>query len=323
MITQSPESDMLEPYLTYVRQRSEALAEVIGSVVGNNVDVQLCPRAITEDEQLFGNDGLLYGVVVGSYEDGYKSVLYRGDFNDEAKKLQGLFTSDVNKANTYISNELSIGNRVRLKDPKESDGNGQYTVETVEDGVEIFNQIKASSHGVVLMPHVCDFTHKISVGHINLGQFGVFEYLGVEENTVVRDRQVYGGTSIGLFDVVTDRRSLVEAKLEIPSHLSLAGIRAIGQYYQVAKKVGRVSVDVIEGYTDNGTKLASVIDITPRVGGVSPAEVLAIRELADGSGFVCFSSSRLIFDPVTIPKTGKNFIETSTLIINAYIDEVI
>jgi hypothetical protein len=173
------------------------------------------------------------------------------------------------------------------------------------------------------MPHLNELLHRVSVGRINLGRFGVYSYFGTEDNIIHDGQNVYGGTSIGLFANSYAGRSLVVRKLEIPEHLVNAGLAAIEHYHQIASTIGRVSVDVIEGITDNGSRLTSVVDITPRVGGVTPAEILAIGEVGDNRESICFSTSQLIYNPEYIPKTGKNFIETNTLIINARIDEVV
>jgi hypothetical protein len=112
-------------------------------------------------------------------------------------------------------------------------------------------------------------------------------------------------------------------KLETPFKVYATGYEALKRYSKVAISCGRVSVDVIEGITDSGEVIRDVVDITPRVGGATPAEVLAIRELDKHQATLCYASSRLIYDPKAPTETGVNFIDTDSLIINAAVSEVI
>ena len=323
MIVQSPESEMPEPYTTYVRQRSAAIADVLGSVM-SGVNVQLCPRAILENERIYNGNSLVYGAVVERHADGYKSVLYSDAFGDQ--KSDGLATDDLEEALGYAESQFSLGNRVRLKDPRESDGNGQYLLEGVDRVEAAFTSATENSEfGVVMMPHLVDILHRVSVGSIQMGETGTYTYLGTEQAIDHNGKEVYGGTSIGLYreGASPDSQHEVRKRLDVPCYLAELGIRAIQQYSVVASRVGRVSVDVVEGYTDSGQKMRSVIDITPRVGGVTPAEVMAVRELHANPGAVCFATSRLIYYPETSPATGKNFVDTPTLAINAQVDEVL
>ncbi len=322
MIIQSPESEMPEPYTTYVRQRSETIASVLKEVVeGSNV--QLCPRAITPGEQIFKESGaIVYGAVVKDISDGYKSVLYSPRFS--ALGNRGIATANPQKAAEYTARQLTAGNRVRIKDPHESDGQGQHIAETIDDTLDIFQSINSDNKlGVVLMPHLEKVMQRISIGRIALGGLGTFYYIGREKTLIHQGVECYGGTSLGLFHGGSrTRQAEVEQRLDIPSSLSRMGIAALGSYEKLVLAMGRVSVDVIEGVTDNGTRLQDIIDITPRVGGTTPAEVLAIREIHKDKNAVCFSASQLLYNPNASPKTGTNFIDTSSLVINAQVQEV-
>jgi len=137
-------------------------------------------------------------------------------------------------------------------------------------------------------------------------------------------QETYGGTSLGIFH----NRSLINEELvrdrfDISPTLKNLGMRALAIYDTIAISSGRVSVDVVEGITDNGKLIQSVIDITPRVGGTTPAEILAISEIYKNPNATCFASSKLIYNPTSKPTNGVNFVDTNTLIINAQIHEVI
>jgi hypothetical protein len=320
MIKQSPESAMPEPYKTYVQQRNEVVASVLEEVV-NGDDIQLCPRAILPEEQLFLTDNShIYGAVVNDMSDGYKSILYQEGFNSI-----GLTTSDRAVAIEYALRQLQKGNRIRLKDPHESDGQGQHTVDSVDQLLPIFNEITHDGeHDCVLMPHLDRILERLSIGRIALGAHGHFMYVGREETVCHEGAEVYGGTTLGLFHSKSpDNAQKVEEHFAIPSGLTSLGTAALDAYAQLAVRSGRVSVDVIEGRTDSGEIVRDVIDITPRVGGTTPAETLAIREVFQNPDALCYASSTLLYNPSASPQTGTNFIDTANLVINAQIHEVI
>jgi hypothetical protein len=173
------------------------------------------------------------------------------------------------------------------------------------------------------MPHFERISHRISVGSIALGAIGNFSYLGREETTMYEGQQVYGGTSLGLYhsDHLLREASVADA-FDISPELVRLGKKALATYAGLTIKSGRVSVDVIEGMTDSGETLRDVIDITPRVGGTTPAETLAIRATFKDSDMHCYATSRLLYKPASSPTTGVNFIDTESLVINAYIEDV-
>ncbi len=320
MIVQSPESAMPEPYRTYVRQRNETISSVLGEVVKDN-NVQLCPRAITSDEQIFPIDNsYIYGVVVKELKDGYKSVLYSNNPNSI-----GIATSSLEEAKEYTEAQIKRGNRVRIKDPRESDGRGQYTVESTDELLSVFHEInKDSNFGCVLMPYLDRILHRISVGHIALGKIGEFTYLGREETVTHGSSEVYGGTTLGLFHSSSEvYKTQVERYFDIPPYLTDLGKKAILEYVKLSLRYGRVSVDVVEGVTDSGEIVRDVIDVTPRVGGTTPAETLSLAQIHTDQEAVCYASSKLIYDPIVSPTTGVNFVDTDTLVINAQIHDVI
>lgn len=323
MIRSSPESDMPEPYFSYVAERNAAIGQELAEVVGD-ADVQLCPRAITPEERVFDSDAaLVYGTVVYDEQQGYKSVLYEDAFAESSGEQGGIFTTDIDAAVSYATAQFKDGNRVRVKDPYESDSRGQITVAEPDELTDALKELQAEA-GIVLMPNLASIQHRLSVGRIALGQHGTFEYVGSEEQVDHGDKLAYGGTDLGLYAAGDHAaRAAAGRRIDAPPDLVARGVQALDRYGQLVAEMGRASVDVVQGVTDNGSTVRSVIDITPRVGGATPAEVLAIKELVADERRVCFAASRLLYQPAAVPTTGRNFLQADALIINARVNDVI
>ncbi len=324
MIIQSPESPMPEPYKTYVRQRAQAIAEVLQDVVGET-NVQLCPRAITEEERAFApGEAIVYGSVVDQSYLGYKSDLYNPRYNNDIRS--GIVARTIDEALAYTEQQLAIGNRVRLKDPTESDCQGQLTIESNDQITDYFSgDSHDTTFGTVLMPFMSNIIDEVSVGRIDLKDHGSFYYYGLESKTEHEGASVYGGTRIGLFSANRpDNGCQVVQQFDMLPMMAVVGRCALNDFVDYAtRETGRVSIDVVRGSTDNGTILIEAVDVTPRVGGVTPAEVLAIQALVDSNADVCYARSRLLYDHPETPVTGKNFIDTASLKINAEVEEVV
>ena len=316
MIKQYPESPMPEPYATYVKQRSEIIAHILSGIVGDQ-NIQLCPRAVTSREIVL-DDAIIYGANVEQIEDGYKSVLYRDETNNGVSSINDIKIAD------YVQSQLSKGNRVRVKDARESDGAGQFTVDTVEDAIEAIDNLSVRQDAeVVLMPNLARIYDRISVGHISLGAHRNYCYVGREITTTDNTgREVYGGTDLGLYRAYDlEARDRVIESFDIDPELVKIGETTIQMYGAMCIQVGRVSIDVLNGKADNGDNIRSAVDVTPRVGGATPAEVLAIAAMRQALT-TCYASSRLLYSPVSKPKSGINFIDSPELIINAEITGV-
>ncbi len=311
MIKQYPESPMPEPYATYVKQRSETITHILSGIVGDQ-NIQLCPKAVTKAEIVL-SDAVIYGAYVDKIEDGYKSVLYRDGTNNGMSSIDDLVIA------RYVQQQLSQGNRVRVKDARESDGAGQYTVDTVEDAIERVNDLSVKQDSeVVVMPHLTKVFDRISIGSISLGAYRNYCYVGREiTSTDNAGREVYGGTDLGLYRAYDlDARDRVIESFDIDPELVKIGETAIQMYGAMCIQVGRVSMDVLNGETDNGDSIRSAVDVTPRVGGATPAEVLAIAAMRQTLSS-CFASSRLLYSPKTKPTSGTVFIDSPELIISA------
>ena len=169
MIIHSPESPMPEPYKTYVKQRAENIADTLTQVVGDT-NVQLCPRPILAEEQVFNEaDNLILGSVVNRLDDGYKSLLYTGQIKS------GIVAYSMAEAADFAQKLLERGERVHFKDPRESDGHGQLVAETpdqIADFLADFDELE--SNGVIIMPHLVHISDRFAVGKLALGRFWRF-----------------------------------------------------------------------------------------------------------------------------------------------------
>jgi hypothetical protein len=319
MIEHSPNTPTPEPYKSYVEQRATSVAGVLEDIV-NGFDTQLCPRAITPDEVVFTSpDAIIYGCVVNRVEQGEKSVLYR----DNMKLGQlGIVTGLEEEATAYIQHQLNAGNKVRIKDPAESDGRGQSMAETKEKALELFLN-RDGAKEMVLMPHLDEISDRLTIGVINLGQLGTFSYMGREHLTENGELEVYGGGDIGVARI-DDAEALdtIADTFDIHPVARKRAELALKRYQDLITHAGRVSVDVIIGKTDSGLSVISPVDITPRVGGTTPAEVLAIRELVQSNNVVAYASSRLYYNPNGQHVPGMRFVDTPSLRITANIKEV-
>lgn len=277
-IVASPTSPMPEPYRTYVAERSAALAAVLDDFLPPDLGVQLCPRAIMPDEIAVGEHDVIYGAVVQKPADGLKSVLYAE--NSDGGGMAYSAAEAVNLAQDF----LAQGERVRVKDPAESDGRGQHTVND-ESGVAAIAATYPDiiEHGLVIMPHleIAD-DGRFSVGMVDFGPGGAGIRIAREFTTIHPDGgEARGGGELAMVRAGDQEGLMIAAQeLGVPERVVRAGLEAIGRYLKIAKRVGCVSVDVVRGKTDSDRELTLVVDITPRVNGFSGEEVLAMREFS-------------------------------------------
>ncbi len=312
---------MPEPYRTDVRERADSITREVAPVVGE-IDTQLCPRTILPDERVFDSpDSVIYGSVVAELHHGDKSVLYSSLLPDASR---GMAVFSTKAAEAFAELEFRQGNRVQVKDASESDGMGQETVETLDELREALVAINdLPGRGAVIMPYFDQIHDRFSVGLIDLGSAGTFRYIGRENITLHEGREVYGGSDLAVYQDSGERViKLASEVLQIPEQIRSRGLDAIERYRNLALETGRISVDIIRGIADNGERLEETVDVTARIGGATPAEVLAIREVADRPMAVAFARSRLLYAPEQRPVNGTNFVDTDSLIINAEVTKV-
>ncbi len=318
MITHSPESPMPEPYHTYVAQRAAKISDVLKTIV-DDTNVQLCPRAITPGERVFGDEdeAIIYGCIVDDLRDGYKTALYTGN-----EFTEGIAAYSVDEALRYASQVLEDGNKVRIKDPRHSNGSGQQVAETIEEVTSIVRGYDDLQHGgLVLMPDLEQIFNRYSAGRIDLKQHGTYDYYGYEDVVNHEGHEVFGGGEI-LLARHANKPNLEAAadRHDIPSAVRKLANKALDLYAKQVVHMGRASVDVVDGVTHNGSRLLTVIDVTPRVGGHTAAETLAIASLkASGDpDQVVRAHGRLQYNPTpTTDSEGTKFVDTPSLVITA------
>lgn len=316
-IIHSPETPMPEPYKSYIGQRAEAIKQIIEPVVGDS-STQLCSRAITKDEVAF-DDGIVYGCVVTTPEDGLKTILYQ-DNNANTGKL----VHDFSGAYTYLEHTLENGQRIRLKDPRESDGAGQFTIGSVDELDNAISSLQGiPSSGLIVMPHMQTIVDRYAFGEINLSDHGSFDYVGREYVLDHEGRETFGGG-----DIAVTRRGDLRAQREahqalaIPPRVYELARRALSLTGPKMLHAGRFSVDILDGIADNGHRFVETSDFTPRVGGHTPAEVLAIDALKRTSSRLAMASTRLQYNPSGGTRTGVAFVDTPTLLATAEVTDV-
>ncbi len=328
-IIQHPPPPAGEPWATWFLQRNEAFAEVLGGIVSGNV--QIGPmRALLRDEILFdGPNDLIYGTVVHELADGYKSALYRLG----SSWVHGLATMDLSAARGYGAGHFAEGNEVRIKIPTSSGGEDQAVAGNDRELIDIITgyrsadktQAAVRKYGLVVMPNLA-VTDRISVGFIDLGAAGRYQYVGREVFKPYQQDGLninkYGGITLGLWRLdedLPDRSADILEELEISPKALEAGLEILELYLKRVQQVGRVSVDVIQGFTGSGQRLTSGVDVTPRPGGASSAELVAIEALQGELGGLCMAQTIMSWDPslYKIPRGGIDFVKTPTLEVNA------
>ena len=313
MIIHSPESMMPEPYKTYVQQRNTTIGDIIEDIVDK--DVQLCPRAILPHEHI--GDALIYGAEVRSEDDGLKTALY-----EHSMSRYGSVVSSFEEAQAYFYIQQKAGNTIRIKDPRESDGCGQAIVTNIEELAAKFGELSLPTGKCILMPHLQHITDRVSIGRINLGAGHQYCYVGQESTVALGDRVAYGGTRLALFRSSRALETRALKQFDIDPTLAVIGFKALYAYQNIAITSGRVSVDVIKGTTQSGQLVADVVDLTPRVGGATPAEVLAIRAL--GNNHIAVASSQLHYGTSGSSRgSGILFVDAPALAIIAKVEEVL
>lgn len=311
------------PYDGYIKQRSEKTGEVLLGFIPNQ-HIVLCSRHITPQELPPDTSALTYGVVVDDLSLGHKDTLY--GLNSKGTKDitgSGIATNCMHCLKAYCDSQLDVGISVRLKDSTASDSNGQAVVSSIEDFYSAVETLGLKNK-LVAMPNLTEINDRLSIGVINLGTFGAFAYFGREDTTNHNGRECYGGTDIALFnagDTLAHEAALKELQID-PQSADL-GLEALKRYGRLATVLGRASVDCINGVTDNGSSFTGVIDLTPRVGGVTPAEVLAIKALRCDKAILALAKSKLEYNPPRNCLSGTIFVDSDELRITAKVTKTL
>ena len=153
----------------------------------------------------------------------------------------------------------------------------------------------------------------LSVGAIKIGKF-VYLHIGREKTATYNGKEVYGGTN-GVVVKAGDNTALELACIELdidPSIVEL-GLEALRRYCKLASS-GLVSVDIL---TDGKSRY--VVDLTPRIGGATPMQVVAIDALRQESRYQhnptrVLAQSELLYNPGPDDNYGIIFADTTKVL---------
>lgn len=342
-------SGVPEPYATYIKDRNQAVTAEIASILGiaktrvllegnerkreEAYFVPSKPLKVDQASKLgIREKGDLFGAVVRDMSHGNKSVLhvtipnsnlagqaYSSDFAFRIRDavLPGYTTFSFDEALQAYKILFSEFGSVRVKDPSESDASGQYVFMTEEDLAIFLRQYgteKLGTEGLIVEANLCE-TRTLSVGQIFLGA-DYYSYVGSQNSVTHEGRSKYGGTKLKMVrGLLTDL-----AKTEVDSNVTKAisqAERVLNAFSIYEPILSRANFDVVQGFDGEGRFLSGITDQSFRLGGASPAEVLAIKELnAKASNKFVVSSVNLEYSP-----KQKIFLNNPNLRITAKIED--
>jgi len=223
-------------------------------------------------------------------------------------------------------NELSRrGYLARLKRSDESGGAGQNVVlgeKHMTSLLKQIDQIELRRKGLVLETNL-NACRTVSAGIFFVdGQ--VYSQLACQKDIQRGDRTIYGGAVMkicrGGFENLFRFGSCGE-NVELAIRQARSMHEAMGYFDPL---LSRASYDVLQGETSNGEFLSGVTDITCRLGGSSPAEVLALDYFRRKPGAMFVDADvTLDYNPVGVPgQDDVVFLDQPTLRITAKLLEV-
>ena len=195
--------------------------------------------------------------------------------------LPGYTVFSAGDARTAAKRMLRRGG-IRVKKPLGASGKGQSLVTTLQELdalLETYASEEMATYGLVLEENLRQ-VRTLSVGHIAIDGFTV-AYCGVQRITKDNEgRSVYGGSDLicvrGGWDALDAlavepdvRAAVAEAKLYDQAMSEYPGFMASRRNY-----------DIGQGIDSEGRPCSGVFESSWRIGGASPAELLALTEFA-------------------------------------------
>ena len=195
--------------------------------------------------------------------------------------LPGYTVFSAGDARTAAKRMLRRGG-IRVKKPLGASGKGQSLVTTLQELdalLETYASEEMATYGLVLEENLRQ-VRTLSVGHIAIDGFTV-AYCGVQRITKDNEgRSVYGGSDLvcvrGGWDALDAlavepdaRAGVAEAKLYDQAMSEYPGFMASRRNY-----------DIGQGIDSEGRPRSGVFESSWRIGGASPAELLALTEFA-------------------------------------------
>jgi hypothetical protein len=293
----------------YTVDRNRAIARVVATLIGGAFSeasaADVPPGAyVIPDRPLYRHEALplgikdegdLFGGVVTTKLHHDKAILHPlvngsttapGEYSHNfSKAISGavlpgytaFIPDDVRKAFTQLQSD---GFEVRCKDPSCEGGNGQQIVSDLAQLEYLIAQMsleKIASEGAVLEPNILDPV-TLSIGQIYLdGEY--FSYFGDQQSTLLDGNSTYGGTTLTMFR--GDLANLSNRLEDSTTKTAVDQARVVHDAYShYDPTISRLNFDVVQGGDTNGNFHSGVVDQSLRIGGASPAEVIAIRELS-------------------------------------------
>ncbi len=192
--------------------------------------------------------------------------------------LPGYSAFDASDARIAAERMLQRGGSIRLKRTRCSGGRGQTVIHTVHELERFLSQMRTSElaiYGLVLEENLRE-VKTLSVGWIDLNGF-VLSYYGKQRKTKDNDGNVaYGGSD--LVCVQGSWEDLLKAVVE--ENVRIGILQAKSYDEATAAYPGfvasRRNYDIGQGFDAHGGWRSGVFESSWRVGGASPAELLAI-----------------------------------------------
>ena len=314
VVTYTP-SGIPEPYNAYIRERNanvgKHLAEIQGTVFSGEytdtpkastdkfyVPAKTLPISIAENLGIVTSEDL-YGGVVEHAIFATKSVLHPTLYSNSPAPgiyprnfasvlternlvLPGYTTFDSSQQEAFqIFNLLrEQGFVVRLKEPDQSDGDGQAVI---SDTQYLRNLLDRYPGEVIFQKGLILETNVQNGKTVSIGQTSItgkdYTHIAFQKDIRQNGRTIYGGATMMIFK--GNLENLIQNYAFDPDvTIALKQSYQIHQAYgELDPKLSRASYDVLQGFDSKGNFLSGVTDQTFRLGGSSPAEVLAIEYL--------------------------------------------
>lgn len=198
----------------------------------------------------------------------------------DAAVLRGFTVFDTAAIAPAARQLLAGGGTIRLKEAQARGGNGQHLVEDARalDGIiTTLDPNTVRRHGVVLEQHLERAT-TCSVGQIHAGGLRL-AYIGTQHQVRARDgSEVYGGSSLRILQGGLDalepvaREGAEREALRHARRYDAAVSAAYPGFY-----ASRRNYDVVAGHDAQGRWRCGVLEQSWRMGGASPAEIVALE----------------------------------------------
>lgn len=183
---------------------------------------------------------------------------------------------------TYIKLFRNDETNVRFKHPKKSDSDGQTVVHSTEETRKIITthfDSEDENLGLVLETNVID-PQTISIGEIVIG--GVtYSRIGFQDEVENNEgNTVFGG---GVVHVIEGSLSDLVSKRDGDNDAITLALRQAHTVLEAVRSrtttSNYIACDVIQGTDVSGNLISGVTDLTLRTGGMTGAELIAIREM--------------------------------------------